>query len=70
MLFRFLNDPGPCIICGAPHTSCTAPQPTPPQGEQQAAQTAATAPAAVPTTLGARPAPGETFSTSTYRRRR
>ena len=80
--FFELHDPGPYIICGAPHTTCTGPQPAPPEVPQQPAQTAAipqtvlfgnsmpsAGPAAAPAP-GPQPAQGETFSTSTYRRRR
>lgn len=64
-LFRM--DPGPCIICGAPHTTCTGDagpyviQQTPMRDAIVAAQTAAQ-----PTT----PAPAATpvFSTASYRR--
>ena len=53
------RDPGPCIVCGAPHTTCVAPVSPPPP------------PADPPPTvhLGQSTAPGEPrFTTKTYRR--
>jgi hypothetical protein len=67
------HDPGPCPICGAPHTACTADSGAvvvaqmPARDAQVARTRALAAPSAVPCDPVA-PAP-ETFTTATYRGR-
>lgn len=79
-----LGDPGPCPICGAPHTTCTGAEYVPvvlvqlPARDAAIATTgndlakpsppAASAPPAVGETFTT--GPGETFTTGTYRRKR
>jgi hypothetical protein len=72
------GDPGPCPVCGAPHTSCTAPS-GPPAVVQLPARDQAPMPAlALPAdprgqlhTAPPAPKPANpTFETGTYRRKR
>lgn len=56
-MFWIRVDPGPCPICGAPHTSCTSPDYQP---------TANVTPPVTPLPVASTEAP--TFSTKTYRR--
>jgi len=67
---RHRGDPGPCPVCGAPHTSCTA-LTGPPAVVQLPARDRAEIPAlqlhqAAPARKPANP----TFETGTYRRKR
>ena len=55
--FDVFNDPGPCIICGAPHTTCT-PESVAAQRKVAATVTAPVDPAPV--------AEPDTFTTTNY----
>lgn len=63
-LFRM--DPGPCPVCGAPHTTCTAPSEASMHTSLLPCRDAAAVAAAPPPSAPALQA-GE-FTTSTYRR--
>jgi len=64
MLF---DDPGPCIICGAPHQTCTADS-GPVTVDQLPSRTAALQATKASVTAPAAVVPPQTFSTKTYRR--
>lgn len=55
----FRQDPGPCPICGAPHTACTT--------DNVAAMTTLQLPCR-DAAAAAQPAPTPEFTTATYRR--
>lgn len=66
------QDPGPCPICGAPHTTCTGPTGDDlaiPQLPQRDAAAAAAAPPLVAERVQATLPPGQ-FTSGTYRGRK